>query len=164
MKASLWLFGFTALALGLGHMMAGYAAEKEAALSEIRVKNPGTLPDRWSVFNWDSDEGGGTMLVGLGVDWVVKDKTLSLPVFKDDKVLSGPNGRTFTYTLDAGYKPYRIDLVGQTGADKGKMFLGIYMLDAKTRSLRICFSPPGQERPTEFKTERGSGRILIELK
>jgi uncharacterized protein (TIGR03067 family) len=63
-----------------------------------------------------------------------------------------------TFALDASKKPKEIDSTTGTGPDKGKVWIGIYEVDADM--LKVCFAPPGKERPKEFATKTGSGYIL----
>src|SRR5262249_5890704 len=61
--------------------------------------------------------------------------------------------------LDADKKPKQIDVVAEEGPTKGKTMLGIYEL--KGDDMRVCFAQPGKDRPTAFRTEKGSGQILL---
>jgi uncharacterized protein (TIGR03067 family) len=45
-----------------------------------------------------------------------------------------------------------------TDAAKGKVSLGIY--EVKGDDYKVCFAPPGKERPKEFTSPAGSGHIL----
>jgi len=64
-----------------------------------------------------------------------------------------------TSTFDPTKKPKTIDFTPTEGEGKGKEFLGIYELGAKTR--KMCFAPAGKERPTEFSSMSDSGHILV---
>ena len=64
-----------------------------------------------------------------------------------------------TYKIDPTKKPKTIDFTPTEGEGKGKEFLGIYELGAKTR--KMCFAPAGKERPTEFSSMSDSGHILV---
>jgi uncharacterized protein (TIGR03067 family) len=75
-------------------------------------------------------------------------------VFRFDK----PRGQG-TMTLDATKKPKTID--AQPAGPPGKMpplMLGIYEIDGTT--LKLCFSAPGKQRPTDFSAKVGSGNTL----
>ena len=62
------------------------------------------------------------------------------------------------YKIDPGAKPKTMETTASNGPYKDKELLGIYELDGNT--LRICYAPPGKDRPTEFTTKAGSGWIL----
>jgi len=63
--------------------------------------------------------------------------------------------------FDPTQKPKTIDFTPTTGDAKDKLHLGIYQLGENARKL--CFAPPGKERPTEFSSEPGSGHILVKF-
>jgi len=64
-----------------------------------------------------------------------------------------------TSTIDPTKKPKTLDFTATEGEGKGNKYLGIYELGEKTR--KMCFAPPGKERPTEFTTTPGSEHILV---
>ena len=64
-----------------------------------------------------------------------------------------------TSTIDPTKKPKTIDFTPTEGEGKGNQYLGIYELGEKTR--KMCFAPPGKERPTEFTSTPGSEHILV---
>jgi uncharacterized protein (TIGR03067 family) len=64
-----------------------------------------------------------------------------------------------TSTIDPTKKLKTIDFTPTEGEGKGNLYLGIYKLGEKTRKL--CFAPPGKERPTEFSSTPGSEHILV---
>jgi uncharacterized protein (TIGR03067 family) len=66
-----------------------------------------------------------------------------------------------TSTIDPTKKPKAIDFTITEGSGKGNAHLGIYEPGDKTRKL--CFAPPGRERPTEFSSLPGSQHILVTL-
>jgi uncharacterized protein (TIGR03067 family) len=72
----------------------------------------------------------------------------------DDKEISKG-----TSTIDPMKKPKTIDFVATEGEGKGRECKGIYELGEKTR--KMCFAPPGKERPTEFSSMPGSEHILV---
>lgn len=71
-------------------------------------------------------------------------------ILRDDETVSQG-----TFTLDASKKPREIDakLEGVDGVVKG-----IYALDGDT--FKVCYGPPGTDRPREFATKEGSNLIL----
>jgi uncharacterized protein (TIGR03067 family) len=85
-------------------------------------------------------------------------------------VVNGPNGTWTifsegkevakgTNTFDPTKKPKSIDFTITEGGGKGNVHLGIYELGEKGRKL--CFAPPGKDRPTEFSSTPGSEHILV---
>jgi uncharacterized protein (TIGR03067 family) len=82
-------------------------------------------------------------------------------VTKDDETTVTIDGRVFMkakFTLDPEKKPRAIDYRMLEGATKGKTQLGIYEFDGDT--VKFCFAAPGKDRPTDFTTKEGSGRVL----
>jgi uncharacterized protein (TIGR03067 family) len=61
--------------------------------------------------------------------------------------------------IDGTKSPKSISATYTDGPNKGKTFPGIYKFDGDT--LIDCYSEPGKEPPTEFKSEAGSGWRLI---
>ena len=66
-----------------------------------------------------------------------------------------------TSTFDPTKKPKHIDFLSTEGEGKGNAYLGIYELGEKIRKL--CFAPPGKDRPTEFSSTSGSEHVLVTL-
>ena len=64
-----------------------------------------------------------------------------------------------TNSFDPTKKPKTIDFTPTDGEGKGNLYMGIYELGENTRKL--CFAPPGKERPTEFISLPGSEHILV---
>ena len=64
-----------------------------------------------------------------------------------------------TSTIDPTKKPKTLYFTPTEGEGKGIQFWGIYELGEKTR--KMCFAPPGKERPTEFTTTTGSEHIFV---
>jgi uncharacterized protein (TIGR03067 family) len=88
---------------------------------------------------------------------------------KDDKVVFAGDNVTVTTkkgehkgTFKIDPKKKTIDFTPSDGDQKGETFKGLY--DLKKDKLTLCFAPPGQDRPTELKSDEGSGRILAVLK
>jgi uncharacterized protein (TIGR03067 family) len=75
---------------------------------------------------------------------------------RGDEVIKG------THKLDASKKPKTIDAVRSEGPNKDKPLLGIYELTDD--AYKVCFGPPGGERPTEFVSKPGSKERLIVMK
>jgi len=64
-----------------------------------------------------------------------------------------------TYTIDATKEPKQINMIGTEGENKGKPAQGIYSLDGDT--LKICYTMPGKDRPTEFESKPGSAATML---
>jgi uncharacterized protein (TIGR03067 family) len=68
-----------------------------------------------------------------------------------------------THKLDPTKKPKTMDITVTEGDAKGLLQLAIYELEGDT--LKICANQAGdKERPKEFSTKEGGGRILVVLK
>lgn len=64
-----------------------------------------------------------------------------------------------TYKVNTSKKPNEIDI---TPEGEKETVLGIYTVAGDT--LKMCFTKPGNERPTEFSAKEGSPAMLVELK
>ena len=105
-----------------------------------------------------------------GVVLVVNGKKFTEDDAKALTVVNGPDGTWSlrdvgmekskgTSSFDPTKKPKTIDFTPTIGDDKGKKYLGIYELGAKTRKL--CFALPGEARPTKFSSTPCSQHILV---
>lgn len=93
-------------------------------------------------------------------------KPLSEKQLKDGKLVIKGDHYTVTLadrgtimgkeTLDPAKNPATIDIVDETGANKGKTCLGIYKI--KGDEFHVTFAPPGKPRPTKFETAKDSGQ------
>lgn len=63
-----------------------------------------------------------------------------------------------TIKVDPTKKPKSMDATSSNADDKGKVSLGIYEINGD--DYKVCFAPPGKERPTEFSSKAKSGHIL----
>jgi uncharacterized protein (TIGR03067 family) len=63
-----------------------------------------------------------------------------------------------TITIDPSKKPKQMNATTGSGPDKGKTWQGIYELAAD--KYKVCFAPPGKDRPTEFSSKAGSEHLL----
>jgi uncharacterized protein (TIGR03067 family) len=61
--------------------------------------------------------------------------------------------------IDPTRKPKTIDFMQTGGTEKARTSFGIYEINGQTRKL--CFAPPGKERPTEFSARKGSRHFLV---
>jgi uncharacterized protein (TIGR03067 family) len=66
-----------------------------------------------------------------------------------------------TIKLDPGTSPKRIDILLDSGPNKGKTMLGIY--EAEGDELRVRWGKPGEDdRPAQLKTKKGDS-FIVEL-
>ena len=141
--------------LFLGTIMAAIATiaiagdAKEDAVKKDRKQITGTWRAIALVVNGNksTDEDVKKITVVNGADG-----TWSLRV-DDQEVSAG------TSSIDPTKKPKTIDFTPNVGEGKDKLHLGIYELGDKTR--RMCFAPPGKDRPTQLESEPGSEHILV---
>jgi uncharacterized protein (TIGR03067 family) len=63
-----------------------------------------------------------------------------------------------TFQIDPTKKPKWTDSTATSGPDKGKTWQGIYDLEGDVQ--KVCFAPPGKERPKEFSSKSGSGHLI----
>ena len=75
---------------------------------------------------------------------------------------SGDQSGAGTFKLDHSKKPKQLDAVPSDGPVKGQTVEHIYEIDGD--KLRICLALPGTNRPTQFKSEAGSGLWLFTYK
>jgi len=79
-------------------------------------------------------------------------------VFKNDRFLfpassDQATSKDGTIKIDPSTKPKQMDAT----STQGEIMLGIYHIDGD--DYKVCFAPPGKERPTEFGSKPGSGYI-----
>jgi uncharacterized protein (TIGR03067 family) len=85
--------------------------------------------------------------------------------FKGDRLTVTQDGKQAdeaTFKIDPTKTPKAIDITAGQGPNKGKVSAGIYAFERDT--LRICSAAPGQKRPTEFKSDRGSRTAVLLLR
>jgi uncharacterized protein (TIGR03067 family) len=88
---------------------------------------------------------------------------------KGDKVVFAGNNVTVQGqdgehkgTVQVDPKKKTMDFTPTEGEQKGQTFKGIYEL--KKGELKVCLAEPGKDRPKEFTSEEGSGRMLVVMK
>jgi uncharacterized protein (TIGR03067 family) len=146
-----WIIGLSASGLALIAVAAIAAADdaKDEAIKKDRKLIEGT----WRVValevdgNKASDDDAKKITVVNGPEgtWTL---------FSDGKeVGKGTN------SFDPTKNPKTIDFTQTEGEGKGNLYLGIYELGENTRKL--CFAPPGKDRPREFISMPGTDHILV---
>ena len=137
---------------GLGVVVIGLLIAADDAKKDDTMKDKESLKGTWIV---QSSERDGQADEGS------KDATVT---FDGDSVTVITNDREqkATFKLDASKKPKTIDFTPSEGSEKDKVVLGIYSLDKD--ELKVCFTKPGEERPTEFSAKEGTGQQLHILK
>lgn len=142
-------------ALTIGVMLIAIATNiaAEPSNDELVKKDHKQIEGTWRAVamevngNKSSDEDVKKITVVNGADgsWILYSQ--------DKEVMRG------TSTIYPTQKPKTIDFTPTEGDHKGQVYLGIYVLAEKTRTL--CFAPPGKARPTEFSSTPASENILI---
>jgi uncharacterized protein (TIGR03067 family) len=92
---------------------------------------------------------------GKGIRCIIKGAKVAAQLPGQDRPLPGG----LLLHIDPLMKPKAMDLRSERGKD---ITLAIYELKCDT--LRVCCSPLGKPRPTEFASQPGSGHSLIVLK
>ena len=73
------------------------------------------------------------------------------------------NKQTASYTLETSKDPVWIELKpDDTGGDETVKVLGLVKIE--DGKLTMIFSAPGEERPSEFRTESGGSQMMAVLK
>ncbi len=123
-------------------------------------KDEAGLRGRWVTkkFVWSGRESGKDEEMGLVID----KETVSWSYVKRTGNSAKSSTINFKYKSDPSKKPTEINLIPSEGPLKGKVFPSIYELDGNT--LKLCRAQPGQRRPTEFSSKKGSDDILLILK
>ncbi len=137
--------------IGFGSLLAADAA-KEEAIKKDRMQYFG----EWSVVSLEFD--GNQVKEQDAKKFTIvngADGTWSIAV--DGAIMIQG-----TSEIDPTKQPKTVDLTVTTGESKGETLLGIYEFSDDTR--KVCFAQTGKERPAEFSSPAGSGRILALLK
>jgi uncharacterized protein (TIGR03067 family) len=71
----------------------------------------------------------------------------------------GKEKRTGTFKLDATKTPKTLDIIADSGPNKGKTLKAIYKIEDDT--FTYCVAGPDKDRPTEFSGKEGSGHTLL---
>src|SRR5262249_4329554 len=82
-------------------------------------------------------------------------------VVQGDK-LTYPGDHYHQIKIDGDKKPKHLDLVEVTGAKKGLVYQGIFVIE--NDELKFCLDKTGKSRPTAFESTAGSGQRLMVFK
>jgi uncharacterized protein (TIGR03067 family) len=134
----------------LAALAVGLLVNLGAAQQEARQKELEKLQGTWSVTSHE-DDGEATP----------KDKLKARKIFfgADQFIIKQGNRlmQIGKHTLDPTNGRH-IDATILAGPNKGKTLPGIYEIKGDT--FRVCFETQGGDRPTAFKSEAKSGRVL----
>jgi uncharacterized protein (TIGR03067 family) len=102
----------------------------------------------------ESTRDGKKMPAEINIERTIEGRNYTVTVQSDEgeQVLAG------TLKIDSTKKPKTIDATRTQGSDSDKAMLGIYELEGDKQ--KVCFAPPGKNRPTEFTSKAGTGHVL----
>ena len=108
-------------------------------------------------------QGTWTLTSGEAEGKALTDKQIAdgkLVIEGDHYTVTIPDVGTITgiQKLDPTTTPKNIDIMDDSGPNKGKTCLGIY--EIKGAKFRCVFAPAGKDRPTKFATTADSGQWL----
>jgi len=128
------------------------ARKRAAAKTTTTPSGPATeFEGEWRMVSGVSN---GVPMEESTVQWV-RRKTIG----DETTIYAGPQVMAkMKFTVDSAKSPKTIDYVNTGGANKGKHQEGIYDLEGKI--LRICVAAPGAQRPKEFESKAGDGRMF----
>lgn len=92
----------------------------------------------------------------------VREKTILITDHNKFTVSTGTKAGTSddgTFTIDPTKNPKTVDSTQGSGADNGKVVLGIYEI-IDDNHKRACWATTGNGRPTDFISKPGSGWLL----
>ncbi len=143
---------FLSALLLVGSLVAAVASADEDAIKQDRQRIQGTWQITALEVNGDqakdSDVRKLTVVNGSDGTWSIRSE--------------GKQISKGTSTFDPTKLPKTIDFTPTEGGGIGEKFLGIYELAEHTRKL--CFSPAGTDRPTEFASTAANRQILVKFK
>jgi uncharacterized protein (TIGR03067 family) len=130
---------------------------------------PGTVADARKAAREDLKKLQGAWLrIAMeheGDDVPVDPDRESVAIYEDDTLTLVNGGEAYRrgiVTLDATKNPRAMNTWDLNGPFADATLAGIYEL--KDDTLRVCFARPGNARPTEFTSKRGSGFLVCVYK
>jgi uncharacterized protein (TIGR03067 family) len=126
----------------------GETPGQDANKKDADKKELAKLDGIWTVVTYERD--GKKVEIDLGKVTI-----------KDGKY-TWDSGMWGTMALDSTKKPKHVDYSILDSNGMLETYQGIYEIDGDT--FKDCIAPPGEARPTEFKTAEGSGHTLMILK
>lgn len=150
MRTSCFAVIVMGVSLAVGGLLSAGDDEKALAIQKDRKMYEGTWRVVSLVVNGQTAELDGKKIT------VVNHLDGTWSLHENDKDISkGPS------QIDPKQRLKTIDFTPSEGAGRGKNFLGIYEIGEQTRKL--CFVESGKDRPTDFTSEPGSGRVFVVL-
>lgn len=137
-------------------IVVGAGVLKAGGETETIKKDQKQMAGTWRVISYEKD--------GKQATAEQLEKTRSI-FSADGKAMVQREGKTIaqgSIKIDPTKKPKQSETTYTEGELKGKTVLGIYEIDGD--SMKICFSLPGKDLPTEFSSKPGSGHVLITYK
>jgi uncharacterized protein (TIGR03067 family) len=143
------VFGVMGMLVAISCLLAAGDDAKEKAIEKDRQLYKGT----WRVValevNGNKSSGDDTKKISVVNE---TDGTWSICV-DGNEIARGKS------TIDPTKKLKTINFTPSVGLEAGREYLGIYEIAVKTRKL--CFAPPGRDRPAEFSSAPGSEHFLV---
>jgi uncharacterized protein (TIGR03067 family) len=138
------------LAITLCLLAAGIFAEEKAS-------GDAALNGTWLMVSAEGSEQKmpDEQLAKMNVKLTMKDDTYSTTG-------TGQAGTVGKLKIDATKTPKEIDVMAETGPQKGLNIQTIYKLEGDT--LTVCYDFAGKSRPTEFATKKGTALFLAVYK
>ena len=109
----------------------------------------------------------GTWKIATGMKYGDKIEGKSIEgdvVFSKDTITIKGSDMThiMTFKLDAKASPVAITMTGKEGPAAGMTAEGI--IELKDGELKLCYSFPGEKRPTNFESKKDSKILMFTLK
>jgi uncharacterized protein (TIGR03067 family) len=123
---------------------------KRVKAKDDRAKLEGT----WKIVSWEEDGKAGFEEAARKAVLTVTGNRFTLRT--PEETTEG------SFKIDSTKKPEQIEVTSVKGRYRGKTLLGVYEL--RDHTCKVCFAPPGKDRPKELSAKKGSGHILLVVK